>query len=761
MSDKKESIVLIGKRTRNILVNENGAYMVVKYNNVKEGEPRTFVARGSHLPDTDVAVRLTGWFEDDPKYGTQFLVQLSEINPPDTEDEFVQYVTSLKAGFTPKKARSLYQLLEPFAWDRLIKLDIPQKAEQIAGTESLQILCEKVRETSAERELVRLLSGKISVDISELRADGVTAETIRMNPYILCKYGPTFQTVDEFALTEGYAAPESPRRIESALHAALRNAALRGSSCLTGEILLRGDVKRGIEGAMSMLNRKKYTVSEDMAHGELMTVSQSRRIILNSGRFYAKEVLAEEIFVAKRLVELLQKKSKKDLTNKYVKAIQRYEKDEGITLSDEQRNTVLGVAKDPVMIVTGYPGAGKTTTIKAILSVLRNVEHVNPEDVLLLSPTGRAARRMEEATGHAASTVLSALKYTGRNKDELLKTDWTVFELPAKYIIVDEVSMIDLLQMAMLLKHIGDTTQLIMIGDPDQLPSVGAGNVLHDMIASSVIPVYKLMKIFRQKSSAYVNPIPLNAAKIRAGRTDLAWLSNSESAFALAPRSSDRKTYDYAVNLYERLVKERGLSVDDVALLCPFRKKNDRTQLTASVLNADLQKRVNPINEMEMTMTSKMVTYHKGDKVMQLVNRDYAKNGDIGYIEYIGLMPGDKEGDKMEKCAAIKFGDTIVQCNAKMMGEVDLAYASSVHKMQGTEVDTVLLVLTESHNSLLARNLVYTAITRATKHVVVIGSQAALNKAILRDNTVDPDMQRLTLLASRLHNEAEKAQKKK
>lgn len=727
--------------------------MVVKYETVEGFEQPTFIAIGYHLPDTDAAVRLTGQLEQNGKYGLQLKVVFTEINPPDTEDEFVRYVSSLNCSFGPKRAKRLYNLLGAKAWEKIENNDLPKAAEKIAGADALERLCKKVNESTVERDLIRVLANKVSVDIAELRRKDVTAMAIKLNPYILCMHGVSFQSADEFALSEGYATPDSPKRIESALHAALKNAALRGSSCLPGQLLLRGDRKRGIEGALTMLNRKGFVVSEDMAHGVLMNASSEKRIILNSGFFYSRESYWEEVFVAKKLFAMANTKISRKGEAKYNKAIEKYEKEEGIELSDEQRQTVLGIGKDNVMVVTGYPGAGKTTTIKAILSVLQEAEGITQEDILLLSPTGRAARRMEETTGAPASTILSALGYTGRNTDEILKDDWAFVK---RYIIVDELSMVDLQQMAMLLKHIGNNTQLIMIGDPDQLPSVGAGNVLHDIIISGEVPVYRLVKIFRQKSSANINPIPQNAAQIRNGKTDLVWTRNPESAFIRAARDSEEDIFATAVSLYQTIVSKSELTVDDVAMLCPFRKKSGHTVLTSSALNQVLQERLNPVKNGETTMTAHGVVFHKGDKVMQLVNTEIAKNGDIGYIESIGMTQTNAESDKLEKCANINFNGMVVQYSSKELADVDLAYASSVHKMQGSETDTVILVISASHSPLLARNLVYTAITRAIKHVIVVGDISAFEKAIERDNTSDPDMARLTLLAARLHHEGQK-----
>ena len=297
--------------------------------------------------------------------------------------------------------------------------------------------------------------------------------------------------------------------------------------------------------------------------------------------------------------------------------------------------------------------------------------------------------------------------------------------------------------------------------DPDQLPSVGAGNVLHDIISSGEIKVFRLNKIFRQKSNNQINLIPLNAAKIRTGQPDLIWSKNLCSAFMIAERKGDSQIFDTAVNLYNTLITKSDLTVDDVALLVPYRKKSKTTPLTATSFNEALQAKINPILADQMTMTSHGVTFHAGDKVMQLVNTEGPKNGEIGFIERISLEKISQDSDKMEKVATIKFNDLYVAYDSKMMANVDLAYASSVHKMQGSETDTVILVLSNVHSNLLARNLVYTAITRAIKHVIVVGETEALRTAILRDSTADPSMSRITLLASRLHHEGAKARTKK
>lgn len=726
---------------------ENG-WTVAKYETADKTRQR-FTAVGNYLPVTDAPVILTGVFKD-AKYGKQFEVSSFEYVPPDNLGDFVRVVSSLGVGFGEKRAAKLYAVLGCNAWAMLESGELPPQAQRVAGKEALDRLVEKLQSTTFERDLMRLIGNQVSVDIQEMRRDRCTAAVVEENPYILCRYGGSFEAVDEFALRGEFAHAETPSRIECALHVALKSALQQGSTCVPKNILFYGDKRRGITGAMTLLNRMGNTVTEQKADEVLMAACERKRIMLNSGYFYTKETLAEECFVAKKLVAMTRQKVDCKDISVYAKEMSKYEQKEGITLSDEQRQVVLGALQQGVSVITGFPGSGKTTIIKCILYLMKEVEGLNQQAVLLLSPTGKAARRMEEATGSPASTILSALKYNGHNTEEILKEEWP---LERSVFIVDEISMSDLLQFTMLLRHVDFGSRLILIGDPDQLPSVGAGNVLHDVIASGVIPVYRLTQIFRQKSGEDVNLIPLNAEVIRAGNVRMLWGKNRASAFLYAPREREEDSFAAACSLYHTLVSSQSFTTDDVALLVPYRKKNKATCLTASAFNAELQSKLNPGRSDELTISAHGMTFRKGDKVMQLVNTEGPKNGDVGYIQRIALERLNGS-DRAERVAYISFGDEVIPYSGKMMGDIDLAYASSVHKMQGAEVDTVILVVSEVHSNLLQRNLVYTAITRAIKHVIIVGQLDAFYKAIGRDSTADPTMTRITLLAPRLYAQA-------
>lgn len=735
---------------------ENG-FTVAVYRCVEGKTTNTFRARGQELPNEQRTVILTGEFQD-TKYGRTFVVSAFELKPPDTKKEFIKYASSLGIGLGKVKAKRLFELCGPKVWQMIEDDNLPAEALHIAGKEVYEKLASKMSEQNTERAIMKLLDGMVNVDLGDLRKANITTDHLRENPYILCIFGAKFPSVDGWAQTKGLIARlDDPLRIEAALHEALKNAASNGSCCLTAEIMLNGDRKRGIEGALSLLNAKTYAVSQELAHKVLLDVCTAGRIVLNSGHYYAKDSYFEEVFVAKKVFAMVQTKQSdmRPPIEKYMSELKAYEKAEGICLSDEQETAVLALAQHSLMIVTGYPGAGKTTTIKAMLHVVSKVEKLERENMLLLSPTGKAARRMEEATGYPASTVLSALNFNGANTEDILRSD---DPLDADIIIVDETSMMDLQQMAMLLRHVSNKSRLILIGDPDQLPSVGAGNVLLDLIRSREVPVFLLSKIYRQKSSKYVNPIPGNAALIRNGKYNLTWEKNSESAFMLAPRYEDDAIFTCATSLYTSIISKSALTVDDVCLLVPYRKKNRVTKLTSSEINIALQQAVNPVKATDSVFTAHGICFHQGDKVMQLKNTEGPKNGDVGYVESITYSRKGEEG-KPEKIARINFNGAIVEYGSKEMQYVDLAYASSVHKMQGAQADTVILVVSSAHGALLARNLVYTAITRATKHVIVVGELEAFNRAILRDNTVDPERSRITLLASRIHHEAQKRKK--
>lgn len=422
-------------------------------------------------------------------------------------------------------------------------------------------------------------------------------------------------------------------------------------------------------------------------------------------------------------------------STKINKLLDEFERKNKFKLAKIQREAVNTVLLNPVSILTGGPGTGKTTTIKAILWVYEQLYDL-PEEMkpLLLAPTGRAARRMYNQTEHEASTIHSSIGYI--NDEDGGEGFTTIDELKNMFIIVDESSMVDQQICASLFKTVCDEAQIVFVGDPDQLPSVGAGNVLMDMINSGVIPKIKLEVIYRQSENS---PIIENAGKIMKGDTHLSF----SKGFYLKESASEMNTLVDACSFYISCVNKFG--IDNVALLTPLREK---TTVNVKELNKQLQHRLNPLVKGQKTMKIHDITFRKGDRVMQLKNTTNTKNGDIGYIKDIVYAKDPHNEFAYTDVCVINFNDDEedVVYNKDDMKNVNLAYACTVHKSQGSEYKTVIIAATMQHKVALRRNLIYTAITRATDNVAIIGSKEAIEYAISNDVT---DV-RYTLLKQRL-----------
>jgi len=397
----------------------------------------------------------------------------------------------------------------------------------------------------------------------------------------------------------------------------------------------------------------------------------------------------------------------------------------GLELSPSQRSAVTLVLASKVSIITGGPGVGKTTILKAILSVLQR-EKVS---VALCAPTGRAAKRLTESTGIEAKTI-----------HRLLEFDPQIFDfkrgrgnpLDVSFVVVDETSMVDVVLMQKLVAAIPDRAAVVFVGDVDQLPSVGPGAVLADLIASEVIPTVCLTEIFRQAAESM---IVVNAHRINQGEMPLTAEGEELSDFYVVKAASPEEIHDKVMQLVtERIPKRFGFDpVRDVQVLTPMNKGGIGVQ----ALNAELQARLNPAAEPKVTRFAS--TFAPGDKVLQTVN-NYDKevfNGDIGLIEQIDI--------DAETLTAL-FDHRHVEYDFSDLDELSLAYAISIHKSQGSEYPAVVIPLSMQHFPLLERNLVYTAVTRGRKLVVIVAEPKALDRAIRNCKS----KRRLTGLVQRL-----------
>ncbi len=413
------------------------------------------------------------------------------------------------------------------------------------------------------------------------------------------------------------------------------------------------------------------------------------------------------------------------------KAIPWVEDKAKIQLSDSQKQAVILALQNKVLVITGGPGVGKTTLVNSILRIIA----AKQADILLCAPTGRAAKRLSESTGLEAKTIHRLLEFDPkafgfkRNRENTLKAD---------VIVVDEASMIDIVLMNQLLKAVPDSAVLLLVGDVDQLPSVGPGAILSDIIASEVIPVVRLTEIFRQ---AATSKIIVNAHRINQGKMPAqAGKQEALSDFYFVPADTPEEISEKVLQIVcERIPKRFGLdAIKDVQVLTPMH----RGGLGSRSMNIELQKRLNSNSGPQVTKFG--WSYGAGDKVLQTVN-NYDKevfNGDIGTISSIDLEESE---------IVIEFDGREVKYEVSELDEISLAYATSIHKSQGSEYPAVVIPLATQHFMMLERNLLYTAVTRGKKLVVIVGQPKALAMAVKNQKST----QRLTALAHRLRVDAD------
>ena len=398
-----------------------------------------------------------------------------------------------------------------------------------------------------------------------------------------------------------------------------------------------------------------------------------------------------------------------------------------MALNDQQRKAVLTAVRSPLSIITGGPGTGKTLTQRALLALYKKL-YLN-HTVQCCAPTGRAARRMEESTGVEATTIHKALKLMAGEDGSYSEPE----PLDADLVLVDEASMLDIYLAENLFRSLKPGCQVVLVGDADQLPSVGPGAVLRELLSCGQIPVVRLTKIYRQNAGS---PIAINAALIRAGNLHLEYGPDFEFI-----ESAD---LECSAGLIEELyLREVGrFGVDNVALLSPFRKK---TETGVNALNPKLREWVNPKAPDKPEVSHGKRLFRLGDKVMQTRNVEDVSNGDIGTITAITREDSDL-------LVTVDFGDgRTMEYDSSKLELLDLAYATTIHKSQGSEYDSVIISIQSAHAVMLNRPLLYTAITRAKKRVILVGERKALCMAIRRTDTEH----RNTQLARRIFDRLE------
>ena len=639
----------------------------------------------------------------DPRYGQQFVAQSWTEVMPATIYGIEKYLGSgLIKGIGPVYAKAIVNRFGLETID-VIENDIERLLEvPRLGRKRMEKIRESWEKQKDIKEVMVFLQGYgVSTAFAakiyrKYEKDSIAK--VKENPYQLADdiWGIGFKTADGIASKMGYEKND-PRRCRSGILYTLNELAEEGHVYAEPEQL--------VDAAVKLLDAEESPVRQALA-----SMIETNDVVLDNEVIYLPPFYHAENGSAKRLQSLL---SDTTLFNGDIAAEPEAEYDTkpgGIVYDDVQQAAIQKALDSKVMVLTGGPGTGKTTTTQGIIEAFK-ARHMS---ILLAAPTGRAAKRMTEATGMEAKTIHRLLEYNPM--DGYKRNDENPLEGDA--LIVDECSMIDILLFYNLMKAIPSKMRLILVGDIDQLPSVGAGNVLRDIIDSQQIPVVRLTRIFRQAQSSR---IVMNAHSINAGQFPNIKNGLDTDFFFISQEDADEIVKLIIGLVRDRLPKTYGYPSKEVQVLTPMQ----RGTVGAGNLNIELQNALNPTGP---SLARGGYTFRQGDKVMQIRN-NYDKNvfnGDIGYITAV---------DTTERTLSITFDNRVVEYDITELDEIVLAYAVTIHKSQGSEFPVVVMPVTMKHFVMLQRNLIYTGITRAKKICVLVGTTKALAYSI-RNNTV-------------------------
>lgn len=647
-----------------------------------------------------------------PKYGIQYQVDSYEQVKPDDKDGVKEFLCSdLFSGIGEKLASSIVDILGDDALNRIIedkncltlvpKLSI-KKANQIYDT--------LIKYEESHKTIVYLtelgFTMHDALTIYNLYKNNTLRE-IEHNIYdILDKTDEiSFPKVDSVALKQ--ETYEEINRVKSCIIYIMKSLIYKNGDTY----LLLDDIKNNVQDYL-----QDY-ISDELFDDYLNELSIEGKVIIEDNKYYIVDIYKSEMFIVSKFKRILQKDEKE--YKKIDNIISVLEKNNAFTYSDKQKEAIKMSLKNRITVITGGPGTGKTTIVKAIIEAYKSINKISDseveEKIASLAPTGRAAKRLSESTGLLSSTIHRFLKWNKENNEFGINEFNKVFH---KLIIIDEASMIDINLFASLLKGLTDDIQIILVGDYNQLPSVGPGQVLKDIIESNVIPIIELDLLYRQDEESY---IPILSNEIKNNCVDNFLQPHDDYQFLKCNSDSIKSNLCHIA----KQIIDKGYNYKNFQIMAP-------TYLGLNgidILNKTLQDVFNPNDGSKKEYKFGNITYRENDKVLELVNMpdDNVFNGDIGIIEEI--IPATISESKREEIY-INFDGNIIKYLPKDLNKIKHGYAISIHKSQGSEFDVVIIPLCMSYNRMLYRKLIYTGITRAKKKLILIGDPNAFIRGV-------------------------------
>lgn len=752
MTERNEDKMFVsGRPIVSIFHNEDNLYSIlkvkIKSTNTTYTDKEGIIVGYFPKLSTDESYTFYGQLKNHPRYGQQFAVDTFVRDKPDSVKGVVHYLSSdLFPGIGPKTAQTIVKKLGENALQKILDSpDVLKTIPRLTKEKRDTIINGLQQNHGMERIMVQLnewgfgpqLSMKIYQNYRE-----ETLEKLNDNPYRLIEdvEGVGFGRADELGSQLGIEGSHMDRMKAGILYL-LNQASLSEGHIFVPTDQLLEDVKQLLEKSQAV------EIEYDALAKAVIELGEESKVVVEQNRVYMPSLYFSEVGIAtktERLVQAKFKGFKKKLINESLSSI---EADFGVTYAPTQRKAIEMALNNQISILTGGPGTGKTTVVRAIVELYADLNGLSldpkewakegkPFPIALAAPTGRAAKRLSESTGLPAMTIHRLLGFTGQDTED---TEGRPVE--ASLIIIDETSMLDCWLAHQLLRAIPETSQVVLVGDQDQLPPVGPGQVLKDLLASGRLPVVELQDIYRQADGSSIIEL---AHAMKSGKTTQDLLSKTKDR-SFIPASADQ-----IPKVVEQVVSSalaKGFTIRDLQVLAPMY----RGPAGIDALNKMIQEMVNANPDgTRKEMVFGDAVYRIGDKVLQLVNQPESNvfNGDMG--EVISIFKANENVEKKE-LMIVSFDGIEVTYEKSDLGQLTLAYCCSVHKSQGSEFSMVILPITRGYMKMLRRNLLYTAITRAKNYLILCGDPQAFQIGIERND----DNLRFTTLIERLSPEAE------